>query len=109
MRPAQTVATAPARSARVQAGRTRLGTKASGRRGGARGRIGESTGGPGWRSRRAGWFSSGWLALLRARRSGALLGAVALGILVAVVLICTVPLFNTLVSDIQLRRELAAA
>ncbi len=61
---------------------------------------------PRWRSRRAGLSSSGWLALLRVRRSWALLSAVALGILVAVVLICTVPLYNTLITDVQLQREL---
>ncbi len=71
----------------------------------ARGRAG----GPVWRSPRAGFFSSAWLGLLRLRRSVSLLAAVGLGIVVAVVLICTVPLYDSLVTGVQLQRELAAA
>ena len=62
-----------------------------------------------WRSRRAGFFSSARLALLRASHSRWLLLVVALGILVADVLICTVPLYNTLVSDAQLRNAILNA
>ena len=62
-----------------------------------------------WRTRRAGFFSSARLALLRASHSRWLLLVVALGILVADVLICTVPLYNTLVSDAQLRNAILSA
>ena len=46
------------------------------------------------------------LAVMRMSRGWALLLAVALGIVVAVVLICTVPLYTTLVGDVQLQRAL---
>jgi putative ABC transport system permease protein len=59
-----------------------------------------------WRARHADIFSAARLALLRLTRSAGLLAAVALGILVAVVLICTVPLYNTLVADLQLQRAI---
>ncbi len=62
-----------------------------------------------WRTRRAGFFSAARLALLRAAHTRWLLLVVALGILVADVLICTVPLYNTLVSDVQLQNTLASA
>lgn len=60
-------------------------------------------------ARRAGIFSAARLALLRASHSRWLLLVVALGILVADVLICTVPLYNTLVSDIQLQNSIASS
>ncbi len=60
--------------------------------------------------RRASTFSAAQLARLRLRRSRALLLAVVgLGILVAVVLICTVPLFNSLVGNVQLQTQLRTA
>ena len=62
-----------------------------------------------WQARRAGFFSAARLALLRAAHTRWLLLVVALGILVADVLICTVPLYNTLVSDVQLQNTLASA
>lgn len=62
-----------------------------------------------WRRQLASPFSAIRLALLRLSRSRWLLLTVALGILVADVLICTVPLFNTLVADIELQRAIAAA
>lgn len=62
-----------------------------------------------WRGRRAGIFSAARLALLRASHSRWLLLVVAIGILVADVLICTVPLYNTLVSDIQLQNTITRA
>ena len=49
------------------------------------------------------------LALLRLRRSIRLLLAVGAGMLVAVVLICTVPLYSTLVSNVQVRHVLTTA
>ncbi|MGE5333108.1 MAG: ABC transporter permease [Nitrososphaerota archaeon] len=60
-----------------------------------------------WRSRRAGFFSAARLAMLRAAHSRWLLLVVALGILVADVLICTVPLYSRLVSDVQLQNTVA--
>ncbi len=55
---------------------------------------------------RAGAFSAARIAFMRMSRGWALLLAVALGIFVAVVLICTVPLYTTLVGDVQLQRGL---
>ena len=49
------------------------------------------------------------LAFWRLGRSFRLLVAVGLGILVAVVLICTVPLYSSLVSNVQLQRQLGAS
>jgi len=49
------------------------------------------------------------LAGMRLTHQWRLLLAVALGILVAVVLICTVPLYNTLVADVELQRVLSIA
>jgi putative ABC transport system permease protein len=54
----------------------------------------------------AGPFSSVRLAFMRLTRGWELLLAVGAGILVAVVLICTVPLYNTLVANIQLQRAI---
>ncbi|HKV85884.1 MAG TPA: FtsX-like permease family protein [Ktedonobacterales bacterium] len=62
-----------------------------------------------WQRKRSSLVSSGRLAEMRLAHGWALLLAVAVGILVAVVLICTVPLYNTLVSDIQLQHALAGA
>src|SRR5262245_38642538 len=59
-----------------------------------------------WKGRRAGLFSSARLALLRLTRGWRLLLVVALGILAAVVLVCAVPLYDTLVIDSQLQRTL---
>lgn len=61
------------------------------------------------RARRAGFFSAARLAMLRASHSRWLLLVVALGILVADVLICTVPLYNTLVSDVQLQNAITSS
>ena len=62
-----------------------------------------------WRARRAGFFSAARLAMLRAAHTRWLLLVVAIGILVADVLICTVPLYNTLVSDVQLQSAITSA
>ena len=80
-------------------------------------RTGQRTGTPpmraptttAWRTGRAGFFSSARLALLRASHSRWLLLVVALGILVADILICTVPLYSTLVSDAQLQSAIQSA
>jgi putative ABC transport system permease protein len=56
--------------------------------------------------KRASIFSSLRLAILRLTRSWELLLAVGAGILVAVVLICTVPLYDALVANIQLQRAI---
>ncbi len=55
---------------------------------------------------RAGLFSAPRLAIMRLARGWHLLLAATVGILVAVVLICTVPIYNTLVADLQLQREI---
>ena len=57
--------------------------------------------------RRAGFFSTARLALLRASHTRWLLLVVALGILLADILICAVPLYNTLVSNVQLQNAIA--
>ncbi|HET9110115.1 MAG TPA: FtsX-like permease family protein [Ktedonobacterales bacterium] len=62
-------------------------------------------GGSPWRGSRASVFSAVRLALLRLAHGRALLAAVALGMLVAVTLICTVPLFNSLILDTQLQQD----
>jgi len=62
-----------------------------------------------WQRRRAGFFSTVRLAMLRASHTRWLLLVVALGIIVADVLICTVPLYNTLVSDLQLQNAMTRA
>ncbi|HLZ24697.1 MAG TPA: FtsX-like permease family protein [Ktedonobacterales bacterium] len=61
-----------------------------------------------WKRQRAGIFSSLRLAVSRFARGWHLLLAVALGMLVAVVLICTVPLYDALVSDLQLQHTINA-
>lgn len=58
-----------------------------------------------WRGSRASAFSAVRLAILRLTHGRALLAAVALGMLVAVTLICTVPLFNSLILDTQLQQD----
>ncbi|HZC08075.1 MAG TPA: FtsX-like permease family protein [Ktedonobacterales bacterium] len=63
-------------------------------------------GGSPWRGARASVFSAVRLALLRLTHGRALLAAVALGMLVAVTLICTVPLFNSLILDTQLQQDI---
>src|SRR5579884_2258197 len=60
-----------------------------------------------WRGRRAGVFSAARLALLRLTRGWRLLIGMALGMVVAVVLVCTVPLYDALVIDLQLQRTLS--
>lgn len=72
---------------------------------GRAGRGGQAPGSP-WRGNRASAFSSARLALARLSHGRALLAAVALGMLVAVTLICTVPLFNALIIDTQLQQEI---
>lgn len=59
-----------------------------------------------WRGNRASAFSAVRLAILRLTHGRALLAAVALGMLVAVTLICTVPLFNSLILDTQLQQDI---
>lgn len=58
-----------------------------------------------WRGGRASAFSAVRLAILRLTHGRALLAAVALGMLVAVTLICAVPLFNSLIIDTQLQQD----
>src|SRR5262249_61806102 len=67
---------------------------------------GSQRGGGIWKHRRAGLFSSSRLALLRLTLGWRLLLVVGLGILAAVVLVCAVPLYDTLVLDTQLQRTL---
>ena len=62
-----------------------------------------------WKRKRSSFSSSGRLAGMRLAHGWTLLLAVAVGILVAIVLICTVPLYNTLVSNVQLQQALASA
>lgn len=62
-----------------------------------------------WQRKRSSVGSSGRLAGMRLAHGWELLLAVAVGILVAIVLICTVPLYNTLVSNIQLQQALTNA
>lgn len=62
-----------------------------------------------WRAQGAGVFSAVRLALLRASHTRWLLLVVAIGILVADVLISTVPLYNTIVPNIQLQNAMARA
>lgn len=83
----------------------------------ARGGRGEAVGASGttrqgvttttsWRGSRSPARSAVRLAGMRLTHHWQLLLAVAVGILVAVVLICTVPLYNTLVANVQLERAL---
>src|SRR6185437_5975761 len=62
-----------------------------------------------WRTGGAGIFSAARLALLRASHTRWLLLVVAIGILVADVLISTVPLYNTIVPNIELQNAMARA
>ncbi|HEX9036220.1 MAG TPA: FtsX-like permease family protein [Ktedonobacterales bacterium] len=66
---------------------------------------GQGSRGP-WRAGRASVFSAARLALARLSHGRALLAAVGLGMLVAVTLICAVPLFNALIIDTQLQRAI---
>jgi putative ABC transport system permease protein len=59
------------------------------------------------RASRPGPFSAAWLAGTRLSRGWTVLLAVAVGMLVAVVLVCSVPLYDALVADLQLQRTLA--
>jgi ABC-type lipoprotein release transport system permease subunit len=59
-----------------------------------------------WRSRRTGPGAAGRLAGLRLVRGWPLLLAVGVGMLVAVVLVCTVPLYTGLVANVQLQRAI---
>jgi putative ABC transport system permease protein len=70
-------------------------------------RAGQSS--PVWRWRHASGFSAGRLALMRLSRGRPLLLAVGLGMLVAVVLVCTVPLYNALIANVQLQSTLNSA
>jgi ABC-type lipoprotein release transport system permease subunit len=56
-----------------------------------------------WRSRRASPFSAGRLAAARLGNGWRLLVGVGVGMLVAVVLICTVPLYDSLMTNVQLQ------
>ena len=60
------------------------------------------------RASRPGPFSAAWLAGMRLSRGWTVLLAVAVGMLVAVVLVCSVPLYDALVADLQLQRTLAS-
>ncbi len=62
-----------------------------------------------WHTGGAGIFSAVRLALLRASHTRWLLLVVAIGILVADVLISTVPLYNTIVPNIELQNAMARA
>ncbi|HEX8997519.1 MAG TPA: ABC transporter permease [Ktedonobacterales bacterium] len=76
---------------------------------GAQPRGGTHRGGRGsgsWQGSRASAFSAVRLAVLRLTHGRALLAAVALGMLVAVTLICAVPLFNSLIVDTQLQQDI---
>ncbi len=59
-----------------------------------------------WRVRNGTVLSSIRLAVMRLSRGWKLLVVVGVGILVAVVLICTVPLYDSLVANIQLQRAI---
>jgi ABC-type antimicrobial peptide transport system permease subunit len=72
---------------------------------GRAGRGGQAPGSP-WRGGRASVFSSVRLAIARLSHGRALLAAVGLGMLVAVTLICAVPLFNALIIDTQLQQAI---
>jgi ABC-type lipoprotein release transport system permease subunit len=60
-----------------------------------------------WQGRRASLFSAGRIALTRIGGGWRLLIGVGIGILVAVVLITTVPLYDTLMTNVQLQATLA--
>ncbi len=62
-----------------------------------------------WRSKHAGVLSSAKLAALRFVRNGWLLALIAVGVLVADTLICVVPLYDSLVTDIQLQTTLSGS
>ncbi len=66
---------------------------------------GQTPGSP-WRSDRASVWPSARLAIARLSHGRALLAAVGLGMLVAVTLICAVPLFNALIIDTQLQQAI---
>ena len=59
-----------------------------------------------WRGRNTGPGAAGRLAGLRLARGWPLLLAVGAGMLVAVVLVCTVPLYTSLVANVQLQRAI---
>ncbi len=61
-----------------------------------------------WRGSKTGPGAAGRLAGLRLARGWPLLLAVGAGMLVAVVLVCTVPLYTGLVSNVQLQRAIHA-
>lgn len=61
-----------------------------------------------WQGSRAGFLSAARLALIRLARGRALLAMVGIGILVAVVLICVVPLYTLLGEDVQIQNALNA-
>jgi hypothetical protein len=63
---------------------------------------------PSWGGRFAGPFASVRLAVVSLRRTIGLLLVVSLGMLAAIALICTVPLYTRLVSQVQLQQTLAA-
>ncbi len=61
---------------------------------------------PSWGSRFAGPFASVRMAAIGLRRTFGLLAVVSLGMLAAIALICTVPLYTRLVSETQLHQTL---
>jgi putative ABC transport system permease protein len=70
---------------------------------GVRGRGGAALG---RKKRRPSLFAPERFGLMRLRRGWPLLLTVALGILAAVVLLCAVPLYNNLVTDVELQRQI---
>src|SRR5437764_6323915 len=63
---------------------------------------------PDWSGSRSGPRASLRMAAIGVRRTWPLLIAVSLGMLVAVTLICTAPLYTTLASELQLQQTLAS-
>ncbi|HEX8033892.1 MAG TPA: hypothetical protein VF510_08605, partial [Ktedonobacterales bacterium] len=62
-----------------------------------------------WRLQHGNSLAPVRLSLLRIRRSWRLLSTIGIGMLVAVTLICMVPLYSTLIANIQLRQTLTSA
>lgn len=62
-----------------------------------------------WQSQHGNSLAPVRLSLLRVRRSWRLLTTVGIGMLVAVTLMCMVPLYSTLIANIQLRHALVSA
>jgi hypothetical protein len=63
---------------------------------------------PDWHSRSAGPFAPLRMAVTSLRRTFGMLTAISLGMLVAIALICTVPLYTNLISEVHLHQTLIA-